>query len=100
MRTNVLPDTFSLFSDGTTTNLNTAGHGFGLDFGVIVDPSATGTKMPAGSYYWGGAAGTWFWIDPVNDLVFIGMVQVFPGGSIDQALRRTSQALVYEALEE
>ena len=100
MQTNVLPEGFHLFSDGTGTNLSTAGHGFGLDFGVIVDPSATGTKMPAGSYYWGGAAGTWFWIDPVNDLFFVGMVQIFPGGSIDRSLRGDSANRVYEALAE
>lgn len=29
----------------------------------------------AGSYWWGGACGTWFWIDPANDVIFIGMVQ-------------------------
>jgi CubicO group peptidase (beta-lactamase class C family) len=99
MRTNVLPDSFHLFSDGTSVNPDRAGHGFGLDFGVLVDPSATGTLTPAGAYYWGGAAGTWFWIDPVNDLFFIGMVQLFPAGSMDHAFRRTSGDLVYKALD-
>jgi CubicO group peptidase (beta-lactamase class C family) len=100
MRTNVLPDTMHLFSDGNSVNPERAGHGFGLDFGVLVDPAPTGTLMPTGTYYWGGAAGTWFWIDPVNDLFFIGMVQVFPAGSMDNAFRKESGDLVYEALDQ
>ncbi|MEH6487801.1 serine hydrolase domain-containing protein [Hyphomonas oceanitis] len=100
MRTNVLPETFHLFSDGNSVNPERAGHGFGLDFGVLVDPAPTGTLMPTGTYYWGGAAGTWFWIDPVNDLFFIGMVQVFPAGSMDNAFRKESGDLVYEALDQ
>jgi len=31
--------------------------------------------MSAGSYWWWGIAGSWFWIDPVEDLVFVGMIQ-------------------------
>ncbi|MCA8901882.1 MAG: beta-lactamase family protein, partial [Hyphomonas sp.] len=99
MRTNVLPEGMSLFSDGTTPNAATAGHGFGLDFAVIMDPAASGAAQPAGSYYWGGAAGTWFWIDPENDLFFIGMVQRFPG-SLDRQMRKDSANLVYRALAE
>lgn len=99
MRTDVLPDGVSLFSDGVSPNPQMAGHGFGLDFAVYVDPSATGASQPEGSYYWGGAAGTWFWIDPVNDLFFIGMIQRFPGG-LDRAMRGESADLVYRALAE
>ena len=28
-----------------------------------------------GTYHWDGAAGTWFWIDPSNDVIFVGMIQ-------------------------
>jgi len=99
MRTNVLPDGVGLFSDGVSPNPRMAGQGFGLDFAVYLDPYATGAAQPAGSYYWGGAAGTWFWIDPVNDLFFIGMIQRFPGGN-DRAMRGESAKLVYRALAE
>ncbi len=99
MRTDVLPDGVSLFSDGVSPNPQMAGHGFGLDFAVYVDPSATGASQPEGTYYWGGAAGTWFWIDPVNDLFFIGMIQRFPGG-LDRSMRSESADLVYRALAE
>ena len=28
-----------------------------------------------GTFFWDGAAGTWFWVDPTNDMVFVGMIQ-------------------------
>lgn len=99
MRTNVLPEGTSIFSDGALVSENTRGHGFGLDFGIIVDPSATDTPAGEGTYYWGGAAGTWFWIDPANDMIFIGMIQRFGGG--DQAnFRGESTRLAYGALQD
>src|SRR4029078_7715163 len=45
---------------------------FGLDFAVYVDPKSANLPFGNGTYYWGGAAGTWFWIDPVHDLAFVG----------------------------
>jgi CubicO group peptidase (beta-lactamase class C family) len=52
---------------------------FGLDFAIYNDPVAAGGYYGAGTYWWGGAAGTWFWIDPVNDLIFVGMIQQMSG---------------------
>ena len=40
-----------------------------------MDPKAANTAQGENSFYWGGAFGTWFWIDPENDLVFVGMIQ-------------------------
>jgi CubicO group peptidase (beta-lactamase class C family) len=53
-----------------------------------------------GTHYWGGAAGTWFWIDPANDLFFVGMIQQM-GGFRPEALnfREGSAKLVYAALK-
>jgi CubicO group peptidase (beta-lactamase class C family) len=51
------------------------GFGFGFDFGVYTDPGFISHTVGKGTYTWGGAAGTWFWIDPTNDIIFIGMVQ-------------------------
>ncbi|MFL6735265.1 MAG: serine hydrolase domain-containing protein [Sphingomicrobium sp.] len=48
---------------------------FGLDFEVLNDPAAAGSLAGKGTFAWGGAAGTWFWIDPTNDVIFVGMVQ-------------------------
>jgi len=44
-----------------------------------------------------GAADTWFWVDPTNDLIFVGMTQrrIGPGEPNVQAL---SQPVVYQAL--
>ncbi|NIQ52353.1 MAG: serine hydrolase, partial [Gammaproteobacteria bacterium] len=44
------------------------------------DPGESGS---VGEYYWGGAYGTWFWIDPVEDLVFVGMIQQRGAGRPD-----------------
>ena len=71
------------------------GLGWGLDFSVVVDPVEAGT-VSSGEYYWGGAAGTWFWIDPVEDLVFVGMIQQFGGGRPD--VRSLSRQLTYGAI--
>ena len=57
---------------GTTLN----GMGFGLGFGIVTSPVQTGVLSSAGEYFWGGAAGTIFWIDPVEDIVVIGMLQL------------------------
>jgi CubicO group peptidase (beta-lactamase class C family) len=48
------------------------------------------------SYDWGGAAGTWFWADPTNDLFFVGMVQRLAGGVED--LRPMARVFTYGAL--
>ena len=58
-----------------------------------------GLPFGNGTFYWGGAAGTWFWIDPVNDLAFIGMIQM-QGGNRPNGLnfRADSAKLVYAAL--
>jgi CubicO group peptidase (beta-lactamase class C family) len=73
------------------------GLGFGLDFSVVLDQVTAGTGS-VGEYSWGGAAGTWFWIDPVQDLIFVGMIQQFGGGRPD--VRSLSRQLVYSAITE
>lgn len=75
----------------------TPGSGFGLDFSVVLDPVEAGA-VSVGEYSWGGAAGTWFWIDPVEDLVFVGMIQQFGGGRPN--VRSVSHQLTYQAITE
>jgi CubicO group peptidase (beta-lactamase class C family) len=84
-------------SDGTTAQAGSAR--FGLDFAIHVDPALANMPYGKGSYYWGGAAGTWFWIDPVNDLAFVGMIQNM-GGNRPGGLnfRVDSAKMVYGAL--
>jgi CubicO group peptidase (beta-lactamase class C family) len=75
------------------------GIGFGLDFAVVLDRVASNNFMPNDSYYWGGAYGTWFWIDPVNDVVFVGMIQNRAAQlSGDSSLRQISARTSYAAL--
>jgi len=85
--------------DGTRPQPGAEAVRFGLDFAVYVNPKTTGLPYGNGTYYWGGAAGTWFWIDPVNDLAFIGMIQM-QGGYRPNGLnfRADSARLVYAAL--
>ena len=87
MRTNVLPTAAREFAPG---------HGFGLDFAVVEDPMLAGGYAGEGTYYWGGYAGTWFWIDPVYQLVFVGMIQQEGQGSPD--VRALSRSLTYQAI--
>jgi CubicO group peptidase (beta-lactamase class C family) len=51
------------------------GFGYGYDGAVFTDPALAGIPVGEGTYQWDGAAGTWFWVDPKNDLLFIGMIQ-------------------------
>ncbi|PHY13835.1 hypothetical protein CSW58_03145 [Caulobacter sp. B11] len=59
---------------------------------------ASGAPVGPGTISWGGSAGTWFWIDPANDLFFIGMIQRL--GGVGSGLDATSRTLVYQALAE
>ncbi|HEY1650632.1 MAG TPA: serine hydrolase domain-containing protein [Acidimicrobiales bacterium] len=74
------------------------GVGFGLGFAVGLGPSATAMAGSAGEYYWGGAASTAFWIDPVEDLFVVFMTQLFP--SIAYPFRAQLRALVYQAIDD
>lgn len=98
MRTNAIGD-LRLYSDGTTANPGLPGVGFGMDFAIYDDTSVTGQPYGKGTHYWGGAAGTWFWIDPANDLFFVGMIQSMGGARPDgMNFRNDSSKLVYAAL--
>jgi CubicO group peptidase (beta-lactamase class C family) len=94
MRTNVLAPDMHIFSPGA---------GFGLDFAVYTDPVAAGGYYSKGTFWWGGAAGTWFWIDPASDLIVIGMIQQVAGtGAAAVAgvpdVRGLSHTYIYQAI--
>jgi len=96
------PSTIALMASNHLTDAQLAkqpigpGVGFGLDVAVIMDPAKAGTTGGKGSYSWGGAAGTWFWVDPENDVVFLGFISVLGGSSY--RLDERSAQLVYQAL--
>lgn len=72
------------------------GVGFGLGFAVCVDPAKRGLHGSLGEYYWGGAASTAFWIDPVEDLLVIFLAQLMPSTTYD--FRGQLRSLVYSAI--
>jgi CubicO group peptidase (beta-lactamase class C family) len=74
-----------------------AGTGWSLGFQVITDAAAAGEPYSDGSYNWWGIAGTWFWIDPVEDFAFIGMLQHANVGA-SRPVHGLSRNLVYQAI--
>jgi CubicO group peptidase (beta-lactamase class C family) len=74
------------------------GLGFGYDVAVFEDPDRIGSTAGKGSFMWDGLAGTWFWVDPTNDLVFVGMVQRIATEPGMPDMESLSRALVYQAL--
>jgi CubicO group peptidase (beta-lactamase class C family) len=87
---------------GVFVSMAGPGTTFGLDFALAGDPSSTREPWPAGTYYWSGIYGTYFWIDPVNHLVVVGMIQRgwVPGTDAAGSLiaRNTAGAAIYTAL--
>jgi CubicO group peptidase (beta-lactamase class C family) len=71
------------------------GVGFGLGFASTIDQVATGS-LARHDYYWGGAASTVFWVDPVEDLWVVFMTQLMPSASFD--FRGQLRNLVYSAI--
>ena len=72
------------------------GTGWGLDFNVVMDAATAGEVTPTGTFHWFGINGTWFWIDPVTDLTFVGMIQ--HQGRAAAEIRGASRNLVYQAV--
>jgi len=71
------------------------GFGYGYNGVVFHDPDLAGVPVGTGTYHWDGAAGTWFWVDPVNDLLFVGMIQLLSYAA--PPLQETTQRLMADA---
>ncbi|MFZ4721296.1 MAG: serine hydrolase domain-containing protein, partial [Ilumatobacteraceae bacterium] len=71
------------------------GVGFGLGFASTIDQIATGA-LTRHDFYWGGAASTVFWVDPVEDLWVVFATQLMPSVSFD--FRGQLRSLVYAAI--
>ena len=98
MTQNHLPDDVDLheFAIDSYADIDLAGIGFGLGFAVVTDSIKNRSLISEGSFYWGGAASTLFWIDPAEDLTVGFYTQLVPTGTYP--LRRELQQLVYQAL--
>ena len=97
MRSNKLPERLMTGRFGIGLQTMRPGFGFGFDVAVFEDPLRAGTTAGKGSYMWDGAAGTWFLIDPSNDVVFVGMIQRMLGPGM-RDYEHLSRALTYQAL--
>jgi CubicO group peptidase (beta-lactamase class C family) len=97
MRRNHLPGGKDLASLDVEllTEYGNVGVGFGLGFASTIDQVATGA-LTRHDYYWGGAASTVFWVDPVEDMWVIFMTQLMPSASFD--FRGQLRSLVYSAI--
>jgi CubicO group peptidase (beta-lactamase class C family) len=72
------------------------GHGFGLGFAVRTQAGIAPFAGSVGQFFWSGMGGTFFWIDPVEDLFAVFMSQ---GPGQRQYTRTLVRNLVYAALE-
>lgn len=95
MGTNLLPRDVWVSFDGTGGAVQRKGLGYGLGVAVVADPVAQDTPQGEGTIGWGGAGGTFFWVDRKNDLFFVFMIQRVLGY---EHFGDRPRRLVYEAL--
>jgi CubicO group peptidase (beta-lactamase class C family) len=98
MARNHLPGGADLESFGRRLFAETTfdGIGYGLGFAVLLDPVANKVLSTPGELAWGGAASTFFWVDPVERITAIFLTQLMP--SSRYPLRSELRQLVYQAL--
>jgi CubicO group peptidase (beta-lactamase class C family) len=85
-----------------TATFNESGYGgvgFGLGVSVTANLARTGLPGTVGEYSWGGAAGTYFFCDPTEDMAVVFMTQVLAAPDRIR-LRRDLRTLVYSAMTE
>lgn len=73
------------------------GRGYAFNGAVFYDPAAAGSPVGKGTYQWDGASGVWFWVDPENDLLFVGMIQRMMQEGMPP-LQTLTQAMIAQAL--
>jgi len=98
MRTNQLPNNGDMADMGQPVWSETSydGIGFGLGFAVVLDPVKAHIITSVGEHHWGGAASTFFWIDPEEDLYVIFLTQLIPSSTYP--IRRELRTRVYQAI--
>jgi CubicO group peptidase (beta-lactamase class C family) len=97
MTSNHLPASLLTGEWGIGQHVMRPGFGYGFNCAVVFDPAEAGLPDGKGTFFWDGAAGTWFWVDPTNDIVFVAMIQRMQGHD-NHTLAYKSHAAVYGAL--
>ena len=98
MSSNHLPNDGDLTSMGQATFSETPfdGIGFGLGFSVMLDPAKAQILGTPGEFAWGGAASTYFWIDPEEDMLSIFLTQLMPSSAYP--IRREMRVATYQSI--
>jgi CubicO group peptidase (beta-lactamase class C family) len=97
MTTEHVPDDLLTGEFGIGLSVIRPGFAWGYDCAVIFDPPKANLPDGKGTFFWDGAAGTWFFVDPTNDIVFVAMIQR-RGGSDNHPLEYKAHAVVDQAL--
>ena len=96
MTSNHVPEPLLTKGFGIGSQQIRPGFGYGYNCAVEFNPQQANLPDGKGTFLWDGAAGTWFWVDPTNDIVFVGMIQRMGGGNPN--LQYASRSIVYGAL--
>ncbi|MBM3828326.1 MAG: beta-lactamase family protein [Actinobacteria bacterium] len=98
MATNHLPNNSDLTDFGRPLASETAydGVGFGLGVSVTIDPVKAKVPGSVGDFGWGGAASTWFMVDPVEDITAVFMTQLMPSSTYP--IRSQFKTFLHQAL--
>jgi CubicO group peptidase (beta-lactamase class C family) len=100
MLSNLLSEEFLKTRRGILHYVVGHGNGHGMNGLVCVDPKRAGRPVGRGTYEWGGAFSTFFWVDPENDLLFVGMMNRQRSRTEMRPPEVIAQELVYRALKE
>ena len=87
---------FQDFNAAGFLSTNRSGQGYSLLGSCVIDPSAYATLSSIGENAWGGAASTYWWVDPEEDICVLQISQLLPSRMYNW--RRELHALVYQAL--
>jgi CubicO group peptidase (beta-lactamase class C family) len=94
MHTNHLPESLLPWEVGGTPS---PGYGFGLGSRVLLNIAASMLPGSVGEFGWGGAANTYYWVDPQEELIGIMMTQYMAGFAMPE---KSFQVLAYQAMME
>src|ERR1039458_9049846 len=97
MTSNHVPASLLTGEFGIGLSVIRPGFGWGYDCAVVFDPPEANLSDGKGTFFWDGAAGTWFWVDPTNDIVFVSMIQRMSSPD-NHPLEYKSHAVVDQAL--